>query len=147
MRAPAVVADLDFEPVVVLRSSCTLADAARAAVHLDPVARTSNRSWFVLTGCRKGTVPAALLRDGPAAARRALDELINAFGRDRVLMELWDHGDPIDRHRNDELALVAAAARPGTPAGRRRGSWAGWSSAATAGSRRSWPATATGSPC
>ena len=27
-----------------------------------------------------------------------------------MLVELWDHGDPIDRHRNDELAMVAAAA-------------------------------------
>jgi error-prone DNA polymerase len=87
-----------------------LAAAARTAVHLDPVARVENSSWFVLTGCRKGTVPAALLRDGPAAARRALDDLVDAFGRDRVLVELWEHGDPIDRHRNDELAMVATAA-------------------------------------
>jgi error-prone DNA polymerase len=68
------------------------------------------RHWFVLTGCRKGTVPAALTRDGPRAARRALDRLIEAFGRDRVLVELWDHGDPLDRHRNDALAEVALAA-------------------------------------
>jgi error-prone DNA polymerase len=87
-----------------------LATTARAAVHLDPAPSATNNSWFVLTGCRKGTVPAALVRDGPAAARRALDELVAAFGRDRVLVELWDHGDPIDRHRNDELAMVAAAA-------------------------------------
>ncbi len=88
-----------------------LAATARAAVHLDPVSSVQRtRSWFVLTGCRKGTVPAALVRDGPAAARRALDELVAAFGRDRVLVELWDHGDPIDRHRNDALAMVAAAA-------------------------------------
>ena len=87
-----------------------LAATARAAVHLDPAPSAGNNSWFVLTGCRKGTVPAALVRDGPAAARRALDELVAAFGRDRVLVELWDHGDPIDRHRNDELAMVAAAA-------------------------------------
>ncbi len=86
-----------------------LATNARAAVHLDPAPSAANNSWFVLTGCRKGTVPAALVRDGPAAARRALDELVAAFGRDRVLVELWDHGDPIDRHRNDELAMVAAA--------------------------------------
>jgi error-prone DNA polymerase len=66
--------------------------------------------WFVLTGCRKGTVPAALGRDGPRAARRALDALVAAFGRDRVLVELWDHGDPLDRHRNDALAEVALAA-------------------------------------
>src|SRR5450755_2169117 len=70
----------------------------------------AGRHWFVLTGCRKGTVPAALTRDGPRAARRALDRLVDAFGRDRVLVELWDHGDPLDRHRNDALAEVALAA-------------------------------------
>ena len=42
---------------------------ARAPVHLHPHASARNDSWFVLTGCRKGTVPAALVRDGPAAAR------------------------------------------------------------------------------
>ncbi len=68
-------------------------------------------SSFVLTGCRKGAVPVALVRDGPRAARRALDALTDAFGRDRVLAELWDHGDPLDRHRNDALVEVAAAAR------------------------------------
>jgi error-prone DNA polymerase len=87
-----------------------LADAARAPVHLHPDASACNDSWFVLTGCRKGTVPAALVRDGPAAARYALDRLVDAFGRDRVLMELWDHGDPLDRHRNDALARVAMQA-------------------------------------
>ena len=69
-----------------------------------------NDAWFVLTGCRKGTVPAALQRDGPAAAERALRELVDAFGRDRVLVELWDHGDPLDRHRNDALAQIALRA-------------------------------------
>ena len=48
-----------------------LATTVRAAVHLDPAPSAANNSWFVLTGCRKGTVPAALVRDGPAAARRA----------------------------------------------------------------------------
>jgi error-prone DNA polymerase len=78
---------------------------------LDQLASPANRDcWFVLTGCRKGTVPAALGRDGPRAGRRALDRLIEAFGRDRVLVELWDHGDPLDRHRNDALAELALAA-------------------------------------
>ncbi len=86
-----------------------LADAARARVHgHDPSA--ANDHWFVLTGCRKGTVPAALVREGPAAAAHALGELVDAFGRDRVLVELWDHGDPLDRHRNDALAQVAMRA-------------------------------------
>ena len=65
---------------------------------------------FFLTGCRKGAVPAALVRDGPAAAERALSRLVDAFGRDRVLVELWDHGDPMDRPRNDALARLAARA-------------------------------------
>ncbi len=88
-----------------------LAEAACAGVHLTGGAGTSrNESWFVLTGCRKGAVLRALLADGPAAARRALDRLLHAFGRDRVLVELWDHGDPLDRHRNDALAEVATRA-------------------------------------
>ncbi len=63
--------------------------------------------WWVLTGCRKGTVPRALLADGPSAARQELRVLIEAFGRDRVAVELWDHGDPLDSHRNDALAELA----------------------------------------
>ncbi|HUV19920.1 MAG TPA: PHP domain-containing protein, partial [Ilumatobacteraceae bacterium] len=62
---------------------------------------------WVLTGCRKGAVPAALVADGPAAARRELLRLVDAFGRDRVLVELWDHGDPLDSARNDALAELA----------------------------------------
>ncbi len=85
--------------------------AARAGVHLNGYRDvTGNDSWFVLTGCRKGTVPRALLDGGPAAARRELDRLVAAFGRDRVLVELWDHGDPLDRHRNDGLVQVAMRA-------------------------------------
>jgi len=83
-----------------------LATAARAAVHGVPASAT-NDAWFVLTGCRKGPLAHALQTDGPAAARRALDALIAAFGRDRVLVELWDHGDPLDRYRNDALARIA----------------------------------------
>jgi error-prone DNA polymerase len=64
--------------------------------------------WWVLTGCRKGSVPAALVADGPAAAGRELARLTAAFGRDRVVVELWDHGDPLDSARNDALAELAA---------------------------------------
>ena len=54
-------------------SLAQLADAARAPVHLaGNVAARENDHWFVLTGCRKGSVPAALQRDGPAAAQKAL---------------------------------------------------------------------------
>jgi error-prone DNA polymerase len=84
---------------------------------------------WVLTGCRKGAVPAALVADGPAAARRELLRLVDAFGRHRVLVELWDHGDPLDSARNDALAELAHRERVecvatndvhyATPAGRR----------------------------
>ena len=66
----------------------------------------AGHAW-VLTGCRKGAVPAALMADGPAAARRELQRLVEAFGRDRVLVELWDHGDPLDSARNDALVEIA----------------------------------------
>ena len=66
--------------------------------------------WAVLTGCRKGAVPAALEADGPAAAARRLAELVERFGRDKVAVELWDHGDPLDSARNDALADLAIRA-------------------------------------
>ncbi|HEV2069463.1 MAG TPA: error-prone DNA polymerase [Acidimicrobiales bacterium] len=66
--------------------------------------------WTVLTGCRKGAVPAALVAEGPAAAARELDALVAAFGRTSVMVEIWDHGDPLDSARNDALVEVAARA-------------------------------------
>ncbi len=73
----------------------------------DIAAAVAGHGW-VLTGCRKGSVPAALVREGPAAAANELRRLITSFGRDRVLVELWDHGDPLDSVRNDALAELAA---------------------------------------
>ncbi len=84
------------------RPTCTLEDLARhhrAGGH--------GGHWVVLTGCRKGAVPAALTTAGPAAAARQLDRLVEAFGRHDVAVELWDHGDPLDTARNDALARVA----------------------------------------
>ncbi|MFM2076697.1 MAG: hypothetical protein RJA49_587, partial [Actinomycetota bacterium] len=74
---------------------------------LDLADAVRGHGW-VLTGCRKGAVPAALVADGPAAAGRELRTLMELFGRDRVLVELWDHGNPLDSVRNDALAELAA---------------------------------------
>ena len=76
------------------------------------VGPTGAHGW-VLTGCRKGAVPAALVSDGVDAARRELERLVDAFGRDRVLVELWDHGDPTDTDRNDALYGLAQRAGVG----------------------------------
>ncbi len=70
----------------------------------------TGQNWAVLTGCRKGAVPAALIDDGPAAARRRLDQLTDAFGADNVFIELWDHGQPLDSARNDAMVELAMAA-------------------------------------
>jgi error-prone DNA polymerase len=72
---------------------------------------TSCDHWLVLTGCRKGTVPAALVEHGPARAAAELGRLQRLFGPEQVVVEIWDHGDPLDSTRND--ALVAVAARAG----------------------------------
>jgi len=75
---------------------------------LADLAEVTAGSVWALTGCRKGAVNRALVEEGPAAARRELARLVAAFGRDRVLVELWDHGDPTDSARNDALVEVAA---------------------------------------
>ena len=69
--------------------------------------------WVVLTGCRKGAVPRALVEEGPAAAARELGRLVETFGADNVVVELWDHGDPLDSARNDALAALAVRAGVG----------------------------------
>jgi error-prone DNA polymerase len=63
--------------------------------------------WVVLTGCRKGAVPAAMVGEGPSAAAHQLDRLVEVFGCAHVVVELWDHGEPLDSARNDALAELA----------------------------------------
>jgi error-prone DNA polymerase len=67
--------------------------------------------WAVLTGCRKGIVPRALVEAGPGRAAAELGRLQRAFGPDNVMVELWDHGDPLDSARNDALVKLADRAR------------------------------------
>jgi error-prone DNA polymerase len=99
-RLSRVIAEANLAGTEKGRPVCTLADLAVA----------HGGHWLVLTGCRKGAVPAALTGGGPAAARRALDELVGAFGRPNLAVELWDHGDPVDTARNDALARLAVEA-------------------------------------
>ena len=105
------------DPEGYARLSTVLADAhlaggekGRPVFTLAELAAAHDGHWMVLTGCRKGAVPAALVGEGPTAARRQLDRLVAAFGRDALAVELWDHGDPLDAARNDALALLAAHA-------------------------------------
>ena len=72
--------------------------------------------WVVLTGCRKGQVPAALATGGPEAAWRELMTLTRMFGHENVMVELTCHHDPGDDERNDLLARLAALADLGVVA-------------------------------
>ncbi|MGH9099341.1 MAG: PHP domain-containing protein, partial [Acidimicrobiales bacterium] len=85
-------------------------EKGRPALTLAALADAHDGRWQVLTGCRKGAVAVALTQEGPGAARRRLGELVEAFGRDNVAVELWDHGDPLDSTRNDALAQLAVHA-------------------------------------
>jgi error-prone DNA polymerase len=78
---------------------------------LGRLAELHGGQWVVLTGCRKGAVARALVERGPAAAEVELDRLVQAFGRDNVFVEIWDHGDPLDSVRNDALVRLADRAR------------------------------------
>ncbi len=97
-----------------LSRSLALAHLARAdkgapRFTLDALADVA-KEWLVLSGCRKGPLTRALEREGPAAARRALAQLIEGFGRENVAVEIWDHGLPDDVARNDVLAELAVRA-------------------------------------
>jgi error-prone DNA polymerase len=63
---------------------------------------------LVLTGCRKGPVPAALVAGGMDAAATELDRLVGLFGAGNVAVELTVAGDPYHDERNDALAVLAA---------------------------------------
>ena len=70
-------------------------------------AHVANHCW-VLTGSSSGAVVRALMQLGPAAADRVLAQLCELFGSQNILVELWDHGDPLDVARNDALVQLAA---------------------------------------
>src|SRR4051812_7660900 len=69
---------------------------------LDELAALSDGHWLVLTGCRKGAVRRALDREGTDAARRAVQELVERFGRDNVAVELTYEQDPLADERYAE---------------------------------------------
>ena len=83
---------------------------------LETLAAAAHDEWVVLTGCRKGAVRQALAgasnrADAERDARHEVDRLTGLFGRDRVFVELTDHGHPGDDTRNDRLSALAAEAR------------------------------------
>ncbi|CAB4788198.1 MAG: DNA polymerase III subunit alpha [Actinobacteria bacterium] len=74
---------------------------------LEQLGEFSVGDWWVMTGGRDGAVVRALNEQGPSAAERRVQQMKTVFGNDSVLMEVWDHGDPLDSARNDVLVQIA----------------------------------------
>ncbi len=88
----------------------------RPVYDIEQVAAAADGHWLVLTGCRKGSVRAALTRGGYGtidldAGRRALDELTGLFGRENVAVEITHSLDPTSDELVDALALLAEERR------------------------------------
>ncbi|REJ04650.1 error-prone DNA polymerase [Microbacterium bovistercoris] len=83
-------------------------EKGRPVYDLDELAASAEGHWTILTGCRKGGVRRGLARGD---ARTPLRRLVDLFGRDQVVVELIDHGDPGDTGRNDSLASLASELR------------------------------------
>lgn len=85
-------------------------EKGRPVYDLEALAARGDGEWVIPTGCRKGTVRRALAEGGADAAWRELDRLVALFGRDQVVVELFDHGHPGDQPANDLLAGLAERA-------------------------------------
>jgi error-prone DNA polymerase len=90
-------------------------EKGRPLYDLDELAERAAGEWVILTGCRKGSVRQALVNAGTSSAGFAdataeVRRLVERFGHDNVLVELIDHGNPLDSSHNDVLAAIAAAA-------------------------------------
>ncbi|MGN6794358.1 MAG: error-prone DNA polymerase, partial [Streptosporangiaceae bacterium] len=100
-------------------------EKGRPVYDLAELADAHDGHWVILTGCRKGTVPAALARelsrivdpsDSMEAARAELRALTEMFGRDNVMVELINNDQPGDDERNDALFELARQERLGVVA-------------------------------
>ena len=73
---------------------------------LDRLGELADGHWVVLTGSYRGPLNLALEADGPIAAQRMLDGLIERFGRAHLAVEVWDHATPLCSTRNDALVRL-----------------------------------------
>ncbi len=94
-----------------------LASGKKGEAHytLEGLAEASKDQWVILSGCRKGAVRRALESEpglwAPERGLGELERLIDAFGRDNVVVELTATGSPLDRERCALLMELAEKAR------------------------------------
>ena len=82
-------------------------EKGRPRYDFDALTEAAGGHWHILTGCRKGHVRQAFSDGGPEAAARALTDLVDRFGAERVSIELTHHGHPLDDENNAALADLA----------------------------------------
>ena len=75
---------------------------------LERLSELADGQWVVLSGGTDGATAISLESDGPTAAGRQLDLLVEAFGQEHVVVEIWDHATPLCSTRNDALVRLAA---------------------------------------
>jgi error-prone DNA polymerase len=85
-------------------------EKGRPIYDIAELAEAHSGHWVILTGCRKGAVPAALAAAGPEAAAAQLRALTGMFGRQNVAVELASYDQPADDERNDALFELASQA-------------------------------------
>ena len=101
------------------------AEKGRPVYDLAELASQADGHWLILTGCRKGAVRRALAGfDTPqsgystsapqsgystddADPSAEIDRLVELFGAENVVVELFDHGNPLDSAHNDVLYALA----------------------------------------
>ena len=88
-------------------------DKGTMKAELGMLADHAQGDWMVLTGCRKGSVrqplnshrmPSGVEKE---ASEKALLELVDHFGAENVVVELFDHQHPLDSAHNAFLASLA----------------------------------------
>ena len=89
-------------------------DKATLRVDMEMLTQSAGGHWMILTGCRKGAVRSFLpshrmpTRVEQEHSQKALTDLVDRFGADNVVVELFDNQHPLDSAHNDFLATVAA---------------------------------------
>jgi error-prone DNA polymerase len=78
--------------------------------NLETMSKFYTGNWLILTGCRKGPVIRALFNEGPTSGLKQALKLVEIFGKDNVLIELSNNGNPLDSYTNDVLCQIAIKA-------------------------------------
>lgn len=87
-------------------------EKGRPIYTLEELAQWADGHWVILTGCRKGRARQALSQHGLTSrgleeAQREVSRLVSLFGHENVVVELIDHGQPLDSDQNDALFWIA----------------------------------------